>query len=129
MHMRVHLRIAGQVLVESCAKVLLVTVPCEFGRVDMIQLASQADVVDLPIPWPLEMAWRIGPTASSPLKPRRAHLFADLAQELALPLVRTLVKFEGTSWDSPRICYLDPTVRIVPKLRHEVGQFGVGVSR
>jgi hypothetical protein len=46
--------------------VFAVTVPWEFGRVDMIQFVSQADVVDLPIPWPLEIAWRIGSTAFNP---------------------------------------------------------------
>src|SRR4029434_8563101 len=33
---RVHLRIAGQVLEESCGKVFAVTVPCECGRVDPV---------------------------------------------------------------------------------------------
>src|SRR4030095_7366858 len=70
-HILVHLRTAGQVLVESCAKVLDVIVPCEFGRVLMIQFASHADVVLFPIPWPLEMACPIGPTPSSPFEPRR----------------------------------------------------------
>src|SRR5207344_176888 len=70
MHMRVHLRIAGQVFVLSCAKVFEVIVPCELGLVDMIQFASHADVVDFPMPCPELIAWRIGPTALSPSKPR-----------------------------------------------------------
>src|SRR5215831_9288553 len=56
MQSRDHLRIAGQVLVCNCGNVFAVTVPCEFGRVLMIQLVSQPLHVDLPIPWPLEIA-------------------------------------------------------------------------
>src|SRR4029434_10075931 len=70
MHSRLHLRIAGQVLVWSCGKVFAVTVPIDMGRVERIQLVSQALKVDLPMPWPLDVAWRTGSTALMPSKDR-----------------------------------------------------------
>ena len=39
-------------LICNCGNVLAVTVPCECGRVDMIQFVSHALTVLLPMPWP-----------------------------------------------------------------------------
>src|ERR1700737_690275 len=65
----VQYRIAAQVRVSNCLNVLAVTVPMECGRVLMIQFAIQAPKTDLPVPWPLDMAIRIGITGSVPRNP------------------------------------------------------------
>jgi hypothetical protein len=53
---------AAHVLVSSCVWVLAVIVPCAPGRVDISQSTMKAVRADLPIPWPLEIARRIGDT-------------------------------------------------------------------
>ena len=63
MQRSVQVWICAQVFVESCGNVFAVTVPTEFGRVEMIQSTSQATSVDFPIPWPEAVAIRIGWTA------------------------------------------------------------------
>jgi hypothetical protein len=50
--------------------VLAVTVPWQNGRVDMIQSTIQPTRADLPMPWPLEMASRMGATGIDPSNPR-----------------------------------------------------------
>ena len=56
----VHSRTAAQVLSSSWSFVFAVTVPRQCGRVDISQSTIHAKREDLPIPWPLAMAWRIG---------------------------------------------------------------------
>src|SRR5205823_14272487 len=63
----VHARIAAHVLVWSCVKVLAVTVPWQYGRVDMIQSTNHATSADFPMPCPELVTRRIAGTGSCPL--------------------------------------------------------------
>jgi hypothetical protein len=51
------------VLVVSCWNVFAVTVPLQFGLVDMIQSTIHATNTVFPIPCPLAVVMRIGKTA------------------------------------------------------------------
>ena len=68
-HKLVQRRSDAQDLSRSWTKVLAVTVPLAWGRVDIIQLTIQATIVDLPMPWPELTAIRTGETGASPVNP------------------------------------------------------------